>query len=161
MVRMIVVTTLFLGFTHGRTFSQQTQPTIHYSNPSSLAIPKGYTQLVEIDLGTARMILISGQVAQDSAGNIVGKGDPKLQFEQIFRNLYLAVKSVNGTMDNVVKLTYYLRDIAHLPVVRETRDKYINLQHPPTSTAVEVSNLFRPDFLGEVEATVIIPKGKQ
>ena len=161
MVRIIVATTLVFGFAYGRAFSQQVLPTIHYSNPAPLAVPKGYTQLVEIDLGTARMILISGQVAQDSAGNIVGKGDPKLQFEQIFRNLYLAVKSVHGTMDNVVKLTYYLRDIAHLPVVRETRDRYVNRQHPPTSTAVEVSNLFSPDFLGEVEATVIIPKAKQ
>ncbi|WP_461053897.1 RidA family protein [Spirosoma arcticum] len=95
-----------------------------------------------------------------SAGNVVGKDDPKLQFEQIFRNLWAAVASVHGAMDNVVKLTYYLRDIRHLPAVRETRDKYVNVQHPPTSTAVEVSNLFRADFLGEVEATVVIPKGK-
>jgi enamine deaminase RidA (YjgF/YER057c/UK114 family) len=125
-----------------------------------LATPKGYSQLVDIDLGTVRMILISGQVALDSAGNIVGKGDPKRQFEQIFRNLRAAVESVHGTMDNVVKLTYYLRDIRHLPAAREARDKYVNVQHPPTSTAVEVSNLFRGDFLGEVEATVIIHKGK-
>ena len=106
------------------------------------------------------MIIISGQVALDSTGTIVGKDDPKRQFEQIFHNLRAAVESVHGTMYNVIKLTYYLRNVAHLPIVREIRDKYIDVQHPPTSTAVEVSNLFRPDCLGEIEATVIIPNGK-
>ncbi|MCF2496678.1 RidA family protein [Dyadobacter chenhuakuii] len=161
MLRKTFLIALVFGLAYTNSFSQQIPQTIQYGNPASLAIPKGYTQLVEIDLGTARMILISGQVAQDSAGNTVGKGDPKLQFEQIFRNLDLAVKSVHGTMQDVVKLTFYLRDIAHLPVVREVRDRYVNLQQPPTSTAVEVSNLFKPDFLAEIEATVIIPKGKE
>lgn len=131
---------------------------VTFSNPVGLAVPKGYSQLVEVDLGTARMVLISGQVAMDAAGNVVGKNDPKLQFEQIFKNLKTAVESVNGKMENVVKLTFFLRDVAHLPIVREVRDTYVNRQHPPASTAIEVSNLFRPEFLGEVEATVIIPR---
>ena len=160
MVQKLVVITLVFGFVCSKTFSQPSASIVQFSNPTGLATPKGYTQLVEVDLGTARMVLISGQVALDSAGNVVGKGDPKRQFEQIFRNLQAAVKSVHGQMNNIVKLTYYLRDITHLPVVREARDKYIDIQHPPASTAVEVSNLFRPDFLGEIEATVIIPKGK-
>lgn len=160
MLQKLFLATLVVGFTSGKTLGQQVPLGIQFSNPTTLPTPRGYSQLVEIDLGATRMIIISGQVALDSTGNIVGKDDPKRQFEQIFHNLRAAVESVHGTMNNVVKLTYYLRDVAHLPIVREVRDKYINVQQPPTSTAVEVSNLFRSDCLGEIEATVIIPKSK-
>ena len=43
-----------------------------------------------------------------------------------------------------------------LPVVREVRDQYINIQQPPASTAVEVRRLVRDDLLIEVEAVAAI-----
>ncbi|UFH53314.1 RidA family protein [Spirosoma sp. KNUC1025] len=160
MIPKIASSGVLFWFLHYVAFAQQTQPLTRFLNPPGMTVPKGYSQLVEIDLGTARMVLISGQVAMDATGNVVGKGDPTLQFEQIFRNLQTAVESVRGTMENIVKLTFFVRNVAYLPAAREARDKYINREQPPTSTAVEVSNLFRPEFLAEVEATVIIPKNK-
>ena len=160
MLPKLVVSILFEWSIGSEALGQQSQPIVHFSNPAGLAVPKGYSQLVEVDLGTVRMVIISGQVAMDSTGNVVGKRNPAVQFDQIFRNIQAAVKAVHGKMENVVKLTYYLRDVANLPAVRDARDNYINRQCPPASTAVEVSNLFKEEFLGEVEATVIIPKGK-
>ena len=50
-----------------------------------------------------------------------------------------------------------LVDATQLPVVREVRDQYINIQQPPASTAVEVRRLVRDDLLVEVEAVAVLP----
>jgi enamine deaminase RidA (YjgF/YER057c/UK114 family) len=61
-----------------------------------------------------------------------------------------------GRGAQVVKLTYYLVDATQLPVVREVRDQYVNIQQPPASTAVEVRRLVRDDLLIEVEAIAVV-----
>ena len=55
-----------------------------------------------------------------------------------------------------MKLTYYLTDVENLPAVRIARDEVIDTARPPASTAVQVSALFRPELLLEVEAFAII-----
>ena len=50
-----------------------------------------------------------------------------------------------------------MTDIGQLPAVREIRDRYVNASSPPASTAVQVSSLFRPEFLIEVEAVAWLP----
>ncbi len=122
--------------------------------------PSGYSQYVEIDLGNATMILISGQVPLDAQGNTVGKGDLAKQIEQTFINIKNIVEKAGGTMDDIVKLNNYLLDLSQIQLLREIRSKYINTKNPPASTAVQVSRLFREDILVEIEATVVIPKKK-
>jgi enamine deaminase RidA (YjgF/YER057c/UK114 family) len=57
-------------------------------------------------------------------------------------------------------LTIYVIDIRALPEIRAVRDKYIDTAHPPASTAVQVSKLFRPDLLLEVEAVAIVGENR-
>jgi len=52
----------------------------------------------------------------------------------------------------------YFLDMSNLPAYREIRDKYVNVQSPPASTAVEVRKLAREEWLVEVEAVAIIPE---
>jgi 2-iminobutanoate/2-iminopropanoate deaminase len=104
------------------------------------------------------MLIISGQVALDTKGNLVGPGDYEKQTEQIFTNIKNIVESAGGKMDDVVKLGFFVRDVGQIQKVRTARDRFINTQNPPASTLVEVSKLFRDDVLIEVEATAIIPK---
>ena len=127
-------------------------------NPPSLATPNGYSHVAEIDLGTCRMLILSGQVALDKEGNLVGKDDLAKQTDQVFQNIQHIVTNSGGTMKEVGKLSYFIRDVSQIKKVREIRDKYINIQIPPASTLVEVSKLFREDILIEIEATAIIPK---
>ena len=58
----------------------------------------------------------------------------------------------------MVKLNSYFLDLSRLPEFREVRDKYIDLNNPPASTAVEVPRLFRPEFLVEIEAVAVVKK---
>lgn len=123
-----------------------------------MAAPKGYSHAAVTDLGTCNMVIISGQVALDSAGNLVGPGDIGKQAEEVFINIKKVITAPGGTMDDIVKLGYFVTDVSKIQVIRNARNKFINLQHPPASTLVQVSKLFREDVLIEVEATAIIPK---
>lgn len=125
--------------------------TPRFTNPVALSQPRGYSQVAEVPAG-ARLVFLSGQVPLDSAGNLVGAGDFKAQATKVFENLRAALAAEGFTFDNVVKLNFYLVDVADLPAVREVRDRFINPAHPPASTLAEVKGLFRPDVMLEVEA---------
>ncbi|HEX5158625.1 MAG TPA: RidA family protein [Ktedonobacterales bacterium] len=124
--------------------------THRYINPPTLAHPTGYTHVVEAT--GARTVYISGQVALDSSGNIVGLGDMRAQAQQVFENLHSALQAVGAGFRDVVKLTYFVVDMTQLPVVREVRDQFIHPEQLPASTAVEIRRLAREEFLLEVEA---------
>lgn len=141
-------------------FSQSDTSILKFINPSALATPKGYSHAVHLDLGNAKMIIMSGQVALDKQGNVVGKGDLAKQIEQTFLNIKALVEDAGGTMNDVVKISNYLIDLSQIQVFRDIRDKFINVKDPPASTTVQVSRLFREELLVEIEATAIILKRK-
>jgi enamine deaminase RidA (YjgF/YER057c/UK114 family) len=110
--------------------------------------------VVEVPAGR-RLVFIAGQVPFDSLGQVVGAGDFRAQARQVFENLGLALAGSRATFRDVIKLTIYLKDVADLPVLREVRDQYVNLAAPPASTLVQVTALFRPEVLLEVEAVAV------
>lgn len=125
-----------------------------FINPDTIAPPTGYTHVVETR--GSRTVYISGQIAVDAEGRIVGVDDMGAQAEQVFRNLQSALAAVGATFDDVVKFTYFLTDISLIQAVRNVRDRYVNTAQYPASTAVEVSRLFRPELLIEVEAVAVL-----
>jgi len=141
-------------------FSQSDTSLVKIINPFTISTPKGYSHVVAIDLGNCTLVIISGQVALDKSGNLVGKDDVAQQAEQVFRNIKECVTSAGGTMDQLVKLSYFMLDVGQIQKVRDARDRYINTKKPPASTLVQVSKLFRDDVLIEIEGTVVIPRVK-
>ena len=125
-----------------------------FLNPPALPQPVGYTHVVEAT--GARTIYVSGQVALDGAGNVIGAGDMRAQAQQVFANLKAALEAVGAGFDDVAKLTFFVLDATQMPVVREVRNQYVNVQQPPASTAVEVRRLVREEFLIEVEAIAVV-----
>jgi enamine deaminase RidA (YjgF/YER057c/UK114 family) len=123
---------------------------INFVNPPELSSPPGYSHVAEVRGG--RLVYISGQVALDAQGKLVGKGDLEAQADQVFRNLGLALASVGCTARNVVKFTVYMRDAKDLAAYRRARDRFMGEGPRPASTLVEVSKLASEDFLIEVEA---------
>lgn len=132
------------------------QGTVQMVNPTTVAPPKGYSQAAVVDLGTCKILILSGQVPLDMQGNLVGKDDLEKQAEQVFRNIKAIVTDAGGTMDDVVRLGFYLTDLTKLAAVRTIRDRYVNTKTPPASTLVQVAKLYRDDVMIEVEATAII-----
>jgi enamine deaminase RidA (YjgF/YER057c/UK114 family) len=123
-------------------------------NPPTLAPPAGYSHLATVDSG--RLVFVSGQVALDSKGTLVGKDDLRAQTRQVFENLRAALEAADASFHDVIKLSTYVLDIAALAHFRAIRDEYVNTVNPPASTLVQVTRLFRPEFLLEVEAIAVV-----
>jgi enamine deaminase RidA (YjgF/YER057c/UK114 family) len=134
---------------------------VRFINPPGLAQNPRYSHVVEISKG--RLILISGQVAFDKDGNLVGKGDMRAQTTQVLENLKAALDSVGATFNDVVKLNSFLVNMPeNLAAYREVRAKYLaDNKHQPTSTTVGVAALVSPDLLLEMEAEVVLPERKK
>jgi 2-iminobutanoate/2-iminopropanoate deaminase len=125
-----------------------------YLNPEGLVKPTGYTHLVIAPDG--RTVYIAGQVALDSAGKVVGAGDFAAQAEQVFRNLERALKSVGGSMADLVKTTTFITDIKYVPTLRDVRTRHLAKTRPPANTLVAVSGLARPELLIEIEGVAVL-----
>jgi reactive intermediate/imine deaminase len=124
-----------------------------FVNPESLTKPTGYTHVVEARGG--RTVYISGQIALDKNGNIVGINDFEAQARQAFQNVKNALEAAGMTFDHVVKLGLYITDMSQVSTVRRVRDEFVNTQQPPASTLVQVAALVRPELLFEVEAIAV------
>jgi len=129
---------------------------IEHINPETIAAPRGYTHVVTATGG--KLVFISGQVAMDAEGNLVGEGDVGAQTEQVFENLNAALAAAGGDFSHVVKFGFFMTDIEQAGAAREVRDRYVDTANPPASTAVEVSRLVRPEFLVEVDAIAVVPE---
>ena len=97
-------------------------------------------------------IYVAGQVAVDEHGEVVG-GDAEAQARQVMENLSRVVAAAGATMDDVVKTTVFLTDLADREAVGRVRRAYF-ADPPPANTLVVVSSLANPVFLVEIEAIV-------
>ncbi|MFF5840633.1 RidA family protein [Streptomyces massasporeus] len=121
--------------------------------PEGVAAAAQYSHVV---LGTGRFVAIAGQLALDERGRLVGEGDPAAQARQVFENLRRCLAAAGATFDDVVKLTYFVTDMAHMPAVRAARAEHIPDDRLPAASAVQVAALVRPECLIEVEAFAVV-----
>lgn len=124
--------------------------------PEYLFKPGNYTPAVTFSGGTH--IVISGQVAWDESGQIVGIGDLKAQTAQVFKNMKTVLLASGATFDDLVKVTTYV--VNYQPHMRETliavASEFFNMENPPVSTLVGVQALSEPDLLIEIEGWAVI-----
>src|ERR1051326_5607310 len=81
----------------------QARPAVKRTNPPTLSRPTGYTHVVEV-AGPVKTVYISGQIALDRAGNLVGQGDMKAQAEQVFKNLEAAPGAAGAKVSDGLKI---------------------------------------------------------
>jgi len=127
------------------------------SNPNTVAAPMGtYSQAVRVETGDAVWIHVSGQIAIDLEGNLVGPGDVRAQTRQVFENLKAILAANGATFADVVKIGTYLTTLEDLAGMREVRSEYLTAD-PPASTAVQVVALVVPDALIEIDLVAVVP----
>ena len=100
------------------------------------------------------LLFISGQAAYAEDGNLVGVGDFDAQAEQVFANLRKVLEAGGSSLQNVIKVTIFLRDMANFSKIVELRGRYFSPPYP-ADTIVEVSSLYSPDALIEIEAIAV------
>ena len=102
-----------------------------------------------------QLLYISGQVARDIDGNVVGKGDMRTQTRQVFQNLRQVLQAAGGDFKDLMKITTYITNIEDFPALAEVRSAVFQGELP-ASTLIVVKSLFNPDFLIEVEGVAAI-----
>ena len=99
-------------------------------------------------------IYLSGQVALDPDGNVVGKGDMKAQTRQAWENIKTILEVAGASLDDVVKITQFVTDMSRFMETQEVRREYFT-DPPPAATTVEVKSLAFPDLLIEIEVMAV------
>jgi enamine deaminase RidA (YjgF/YER057c/UK114 family) len=128
-----------------------------YLNPDTLLKPRGYTHVVTIT-GPAKMIFISGQVAIDKEGKLVGPGDLKTQIRQASANLKAALEAAGATAADIVKTNTYIVNYkqSDYSAMREARGELFPDGEPPASTLVGVTSLAVDGLMVEMEAIAAV-----
>ena len=101
-----------------------------------------------------RTIFVSGQLARDRHGNVVGKGDMRAQLRQVGENIKAALEAAGASLHDIVKATTYVTDIEEFFRHVDVRMEYFGAL--PASTTVEVRRLAQPDLLVEIEVIAVV-----
>ncbi len=109
-----------------------------------------------VEAPAGRTVYVSGQVSMDADGEVVGEGDAKAQTEKVLENVATVLEEAGGSLDNIVKVTVFITDMAHYDEIHEVRRRHFREPYP-ASSMVEVSALIDPGLLVEVEAVAVIP----
>ena len=101
-------------------------------------------------------VYVAGQGSFDANGNLVGGGDVIAQTRQVLENMQLALAAAGATLDDVVKVTVYLKNRDDRPKVNEVRKQYFKA-NKPASTLIEINRFAIEGMLVEIEAVAVLP----
>jgi len=126
-------------------------------NPEYLPdVSSRYSHGMVVSGSNIKWILLSGIVAMDEKNKIVSLGDAKGQAEFFFGNIKRLLADSGATMEDIVKINFYITDMTKFKEISEVRDKYFHgLKDKPTSTVMEVSALLMKELMMEIEVTAI------
>jgi len=121
---------------------------------SKVATPRGImSQGVSVPAG--RLVFVSGQVARDANGQLVGKGDIKAQARKTLENVQAVLAESGATMGDVVKVTVFVTDLGEqFAAIHEVRSEFFKSDYP-ASTLVEIKSLVDKEMLIEIEAVAV------
>jgi enamine deaminase RidA (YjgF/YER057c/UK114 family) len=103
------------------------------------------------------LVFVSGQVAWDESGALVGKGSVERQCEQVFDNVRRVLEAAGSSIEHMTRVTVYLTDTAHVAAYRAARDRLLH-DIRPASTLVIVASLVDPQLLVEMDVIAVVPQ---
>lgn len=130
-------------------------------NPATVAAPFGdrFAHVARLDLDGGALLMLAGQVAVDDAGEVVAPGDAAVQAERIFEIIRGVLAAHGASFADVLHVRTFMTNLDDLPAYGAVRRRIFPAGHaanPPTSTTVEVSRLFLPGAVLEVEVTAAV-----
>jgi enamine deaminase RidA (YjgF/YER057c/UK114 family) len=123
-----------------------------------LSAPSGHFSQGVITPTRGRMVFISGMTARDTDGRVVGPGDIDKQTRQVCENLKQAMGAAGGTLNDIVRVDVFVRNIEHFDAIHRVRREYFSAP-APASTMLEVSKMVSPEMLIEINAIAVVDDG--
>lgn len=132
---------------------------VQHINPEGLPRSPAYSQGVGVS-GDVTTIYVGGQNAVDASGRVVGKGDLAAQTERALQNVAAVLAESGAGLEHVVKWTVYIVQGQSAQAGFEAfRRVWGDRPNQPAVTVLFVSGLAHPDFLVEIEAIAVLPRG--
>ena len=122
-------------------------------NPPTLKRQSYYNHAV-VKAGTP--VFLTGQVAWDGEGHIVGVGDIAAQIAQVWGNIDALLDELGAARADIVKLVTYATSRDFLPALHAERQKFFGETCYPASTFILVAGLAEPDLLVEIDVTLML-----
>ena len=128
------------------------------TNPRSVAAPFGdrFAHVARLDLPGGALLMLAGQVAVDDDGAVVAPGDAAAQAGRIFEIIGGLLAAHGAGFGEVLHIRTFMTDLDDLPAYGAVRRRLFPGTPPPASTTVEVSRLFLPGAVLEVEVTAAV-----
>jgi len=123
-------------------------------NPSKIHDTIGYSHIT-IPKGR-KLVFISGQVAWDKNMKVVEVGDLAKQTDMVYQNIEHALNEIGATWDHIAKTTIFTTEPHEYEVIGGVTAKFFGDTPPPAQTIIGVTGLALPEFLIEIEATVVL-----
>ncbi len=131
---------------------------VQHLNPAGLHKNPAYTQAVVVS-GSVITIYVGGQNAVDASGNIVGKGDLKVQTEKALQNIETVLAAAGAELQHIVKWNIYILHGQTAKVGFKAFQKVWGTRpNPPVISGIFVPALAHPDFLVEIDAIAVVPQ---
>jgi enamine deaminase RidA (YjgF/YER057c/UK114 family) len=111
----------------------------------------GYSRAVKV----GNTIEVSGTVASDEQGNVIGNGDAYAQTKYILQKIEKALHGAGASLQDVVRTRMFVTNISLWEAYGKAHGEVFRVIKPCTSM-VEVKGLIGDDYLIEIEATAII-----
>jgi len=124
----------------------------------NLRQPNGHFSHATAIEAKGKLVFISGMTARHPDGSITGVGNIDAQTHQVCQNLKAAVEEAGGTLDDIVRVDVYVRNMEHFEAIHKVRREYFT-GIAPASTMVEVTKFVSPDYLIEINAIAVLPNG--
>lgn len=130
-------------------------------NPPTVGAPFGdrFAHVARVDMPGGALLVLAGQVAVDDAGEVVAPGDAAAQAERVFEIIGAVLAAHGATFADVVHIRTFMTDLDDLPAYAAVRRRLFPASPatiPPASTTVEVSRLFLPAAVLEVEVLAVV-----
>ena len=122
-------------------------------NPAALKAQSYYNHAV---VKTGTPVFLTGQVAWDREGRIVGVGDIAGQIAQVWRNIESMLDELGAARTDIVKLVTYATSRDFIPALHAERTRFFGNGPYPASTFIMVAGLAEPDLLVEIDVTLML-----
>jgi len=124
----------------------------NYSSGAIWEDKVGYSRAVKV----GHHIEVSGTVASDETGAVVGKDDPYTQTKFILQKIEKVLQQAGASLNDVVRTRMFVTDISRFDDYgRAHGEAFAGIK--PCTSMLEVKGLVAPEYLIEIEVTAILP----
>jgi enamine deaminase RidA (YjgF/YER057c/UK114 family) len=126
-------------------------------NPQGIWQPNGRAFSQGVIQGSGEVVHVTGQVAWDADGVVVGVGDAEAQTEKAVENVRAILGEVGGVLDDIVSMTIFFVDRADLPAIQRVRSRHFTEGTAPVSILIQAAGLVVPELLVELVPVAVVP----